>query len=146
MEQVAVILGNIFVKRETMPSAKRKFGDIGEREAENFLLKSGYKIRDRNYRMKNIGEIDLVGEKDGKLYFFEVKTRDIKHETIYPIQYSINRKKRINLKKICQIYLTDKNLAATHEWQVDAIFVNFDFQENRHRIEHIENILWEAYY
>lgn len=129
-----------------MPSKTRLFGDIGEREAENFLLKSGYRIVDRNYRIKNLGEIDLVGDKDGKLFFFEVKTRDAVHESNFPIQYSINNKKKRNLKRICHLYATAKRLPVDQEWQVDAIFVNVDFRLNSYQIEHLENILWEEYY
>lgn len=128
-----------------MPSEKRKFGDLGEREAENFLVGKGYRIVDRNYRIKNLGEIDLVGEKRKKLFFFEVKTRDIKHELNFPIGFSINNKKRRNLKRICQLYLADKKLL-NKEWQVDAIFVKVDFDNKNHMIEHLENILWEKYY
>lgn len=129
-----------------MPSAKRKFGDIGEKEAENFLIEKGYKILDRNYRIKNIGEIDIVAERGNKLFFCEVKTRDVKHETNFPIQYSINEKKRRNLNKACQIYLADKRISPNKEWQVDAIFLNVDLIKNFHKIDHLENILWEEYY
>ena len=129
-----------------MPSQKRKFGDVGEKEAEEFLIKNGYKILDRNYRVKNLGEIDLVAEKDNKLTFIEVKTRDVKHETSFPIGFSINEKKRRNLKRICQIYLIGKGVSPNKNWQVDAVFVLVDLKRNSHSIEHLENILWEEYY
>src|SRR3989338_8308721 len=129
-----------------MPSQKLKFGDLGEREAENFLVSKGYRIVVRNYRIKNLGEIDLVGERRRKLFFFEVKTRDLKYELNFPIGFSIYNKKRRNLKRICQLYLVDKRLPLNKEWQVDAIFVKFDFVSNNHLIEHLENILWERYY
>ena len=129
-----------------MLSLKRKFGDAGEKEAEDFLVKSDYKILDRNYRVKNLGEIDLIAEKNNKLIFIEVKTRDAKHETNYPIGYSINEKKRRNLKRICQIYLADKRISPSKNWQVDAIFVLVNFKDDSHSIQHLENILWEAYY
>lgn len=129
-----------------MPSLKRKFGDVGEKEAEDFLVKNGYQILDRNYRIKNIGEIDLIGEKNGKITFFEVKTRNVKHETNFPIEFSINPKKKRNLKRICLIYLSQKGYSSEKEWQVDAIFVKVDFINNIRLIEHLENILWEKYY
>jgi putative endonuclease len=129
-----------------MPSAKRKFGDIGEREAENFLIKRGYRILDKNYRIKNLGEIDLIGEKGGRLIFFEVKTRNSKYEEGFPTQTSINSKKRRNLKRVCQLYLDDKKYSPDKEWQVDAVFVKVDFQNDFHTVEHLENILWERYY
>ena len=129
-----------------MPSVKRKFGDIGEKIAETFLLENGYKILDRNYRIKNIGEIDLIAEKRGKFTFFEVKTRNAYHADIYPIGFSIDEKKRRNLKKICQLYLINKDIYEKREWQVDAILIRVDFDSNKHQIEHLENILWEKYY
>ena len=129
-----------------MPSQKRQFGDIGEKEAEKFLTAKGYKILDRSYRVKNIGEIDLIGEKQGKLFFFEVKTRDIKHETNFPIQFSIDVKKRTNLKRVCQIYLAAKSYPLDKKWQVDGIFIKVDFLNGSHSIDHLENILWEEYY
>ena len=128
-----------------MPSQKRQFGDIGEKEAERFLLKNGYKVLGRNYRIKNIGEIDLITEKNGKLFFFEVKTRNVKHTVDFPIEYSINEKKRRNLKIICQLYLLNNRYSPNLKWQVDAIFVKFD-DFGRYIIERLENVLWEKYY
>lgn len=129
-----------------MPSLKRKFGDMGEKEAEEFLIANGYKILENNFRIKNLGELDIVAEKNNKLIFFEVKTRDAKHETSFPIGFSINERKRKNLKRICQLYLIERDIPQDREWQVDAIFVLVDLESNSHRIEHLKNILWEKYY
>jgi putative endonuclease len=129
-----------------MPSQKRKLGDLGEKEAENFLEKNGYKIIAKNYRVKNLGEIDIIGEKKDKLYFFEVKTRKAKHIANFPIEYSINEKKRRNLNKICQTYLLEKKHGTDKKWQVDAIFVKINEINNNFIIERLENILWEKYY
>jgi len=129
-----------------MPSEKRKFGDVGEQEAEKFLIKNGYRILDKNYRIKNIGEIDLIGEKNNKLVFFEVKTRNVKHATNFPIEYSINHKKRVNLKRICQIYLAEKRYSPDKQFQVDALFVKVNTANNSCVIDRLENILWEEYY
>lgn len=128
-----------------MPSKKRKFGDIGEKKAEDHLVKNGYKIIDKNFRIKNIGEIDIIAEKNNELFFIEVKTRSIKHETNFPIVFSINDKKRRNLKKICQLYLINKRVSPNKKWQVDAIFVKVD-NMGGFKIEHMANILWESYY
>lgn len=130
-----------------MPSEKRQFGNIGEDEAIRFLLEKNYKILDRNYRVKNIGEIDVVCENNNKLVFFEVKTRNAIYESKFPIQLSINYKKRKNLKRICEIYLLSNKNYKDREWQVDGIFINVDLKsDDKYRIEHIENILWEEYY
>ena len=129
-----------------MPSLKRKFGDMGEKEAEAFLVGNGYKILERNFRIKNLGELDIVAEKNGKLIFFEVKTRDAKHESSFPIGFSINERKRKNLKRIGQLYLIERNIPQDLDWQVDAIFVLVDLERDSYRIEQLKNILWEKYY
>lgn len=52
-------------------------GKIGERKAEEFLLKAGYKLLYRNFRPRRGGEVDLVFRVRGRveLVFVEVKTR-----------------------------------------------------------------------
>lgn len=128
-----------------MPSQKRNIGDIGEKEAIYFLEKNGYKVLSRNYRIKNIGEIDIIAQKSHKITFFEVKTRSVKHETTFPIEFSINKKKKRNLNKICQLYLMQNKISPKIEWQIDAIFVKVDII-GQYKIEHLENILWLEYY
>ena len=53
---------------------RRKTGAEKERLAEAFLEKHGVRILARNYRIR-VGEIDLIGQKEGVLIFFEVKYR-----------------------------------------------------------------------
>jgi putative endonuclease len=52
----------------------RGVGQSLERLAEKHLKKAGYRIRDRNVRMK-VGEIDIIAEEKGVLCFIEVKGR-----------------------------------------------------------------------
>ena len=52
----------------------RGVGQDWERLAEKHLRKAGYRIRDRNVRMK-VGEIDIIAEEKGILCFIEVKGR-----------------------------------------------------------------------
>ncbi len=53
---------------------KKLFGEVGERKAEHFLKKKGFKIIEKNYRTK-FGEIDLIGLYGDFLVFIEVKSR-----------------------------------------------------------------------
>ncbi|MBI2122689.1 MAG: YraN family protein [Armatimonadetes bacterium] len=53
---------------------RKELGAIGEEAAVKLLLRSGYKIRHRNFRCP-FGELDLVAEERGTLVFIEVKTR-----------------------------------------------------------------------
>jgi len=58
---------------------KQKIGDWGEEQACSFLVKEGYKIVERNYKVTLDwvrGEIDIIAkDPDGVLSFVEVKTR-----------------------------------------------------------------------
>lgn len=125
--------------------SKRESGNIGEQIAIEFLIKNRYKILERNYRVKNIGEIDIIAEKSEKLIFFEVKKRNVKHVYDFPIGFSINQKKRRNLKKICEIYLSNHN-RRDDEWRVDALLISVDDQNKIIKTEHLENVLWESFY
>ncbi len=52
-------------------------GARGERIAEKFLRRNGYRILRRNYRARHGGEVDLVcrDRSENELVFIEVKTR-----------------------------------------------------------------------
>ena len=50
------------------------FGKKGEKAAEAYLKKQGYRILKKNYRTK-VGEIDLIAEHNNVLVFIEVKSR-----------------------------------------------------------------------
>jgi len=56
------------------PQAGKSLGKFGEDYAHEVLLKKGHKILARNFHSR-YGEIDIISEKDGMIYFFEVKTR-----------------------------------------------------------------------
>ena len=49
-------------------------GDIGEELACEYLLQNGYKILERNFRIRG-GEIDIIALDGGTLVYAEVKTR-----------------------------------------------------------------------
>ena len=51
-----------------------QFGKKGEKAAESYLKKQGYRILKKNYRTK-VGEIDLIAEHKNVLVFIEVKSR-----------------------------------------------------------------------
>ena len=54
-------------------SKTQKIGEIGEKIAEMFLVKQGFIIVEKNFTHK-LGEIDIIAQKDRKIYFFEVKS------------------------------------------------------------------------
>ena len=130
-----------------MPITKRReFGNKGELLAEKFLKDRGYTIIEKNRRVGNLGEIDIITKKSGGYVFCEVKTRDVSHETDYPIGFSIDERKRNALKMACEVYLIEIGMDWSM-WQVDAILITIDRKTDEIKnMEHLENILWERYY
>ena len=57
-----------------MTKARLDFGKKGEKAAESFLKKQGYRILKRNFCAR-VGEIDLIAEHRDVLVFIEVKSR-----------------------------------------------------------------------
>ena len=56
-------------------TAKQKLGSWGEEQACSFLVRQGYQILDRNFRIRT-GEIDIIAYDKDVLCFVEVKTRN----------------------------------------------------------------------
>ena len=63
-----------------------EIGKIGENLATTFLMKQGFAILERNYRVK-VGEIDIIAQKDNTLHFVEVKS--IKVRDLNQIESSV---------------------------------------------------------
>jgi putative endonuclease len=64
-----------------MTFERKRLGQLGEDIAVKLLLKSGYKILERNFSTK-VGEIDIVAQDGQDLVLVEVKTR-------FPGQFSL---------------------------------------------------------
>lgn len=58
-----------------MTTSRRRLGDLGERLAAEHLQAHGYVIRERNWRVPRLGELDIVAEEGGYLVYVEVRTR-----------------------------------------------------------------------
>lgn len=82
-------------------------GQVGETFASDYLLSKNFSIRDRNFRCLT-GEIDIVAEKNKKIYFIEVKTR-IGTDKGYPYE-AVNYYKKLHLKRAIQYYLLKKKI------------------------------------
>lgn len=68
------------------PHIKRyKLGIRGEIYAKFILFLKGYKILHSRYKVRNLGEIDLIAVRGNYLIFFEVKARKNKHLNIEEI-------------------------------------------------------------
>jgi len=119
-------------------SEKQKIGEIGENVAVKFLMKHDFSILDRNYT-KKWGEIDIIAEKNSKIYFIEVKsvTHDLstdKEETCDSRpEENMHPWKQKRLARVIQTYLLSKNLEK--EWQVDLLVVFLNLENKTAKIK-----------
>ena len=85
-----------------MVTARRQYGNSGEDMVAQSLQKDGYKILARNFSFRG-GELDIVAEKSGIIYFVEVKSR--KNSAYgHPLE-SITPAKARKIKLTAQTYL-----------------------------------------
>ncbi len=114
--------------------SNKQTGDLGESLACEYLRKLGYKIIERNFRIRG-GEIDIVAEDPGgDLVFVEVKTRHT-HEFGPPAESVTPWKIRFLIRAV-QFYLLKTNqMNVPH--RIDVVTVDFTEGE---KLEHIKNI------
>lgn len=113
---------------------KRKdLGNRGETLAVKFLKRQGYKILERNFRLKS-GEIDIVAKDGNNIVFVEVKTRSSNNQEF--LRTSVNRGKEKRLIKTASYYLgKQKYQDLTSRFDVVLIVAN----NGETRIEHIKD-------
>jgi len=128
-----------------MITHKRKFGDIGEGIAQDFLLKKDFVIFEKNYQ-KPWGEIDIVAKKDGIIRFIEVKTSKYYPNSGFTPEIRVDNRKIKALKRVCETYLAERRLLKIQEWQIDVISVILNEDDSVHEINHIENAIFEKQY
>lgn len=98
-----------------------KAGDRGEELACQYLKKNGYKILERNYRIRG-GEIDIVAKDGDCLVFVEVKTR-YSHDFGLPTE-SMTPWKIKALLKTARFYVQKINWGE-REYRLDFVGVDF---------------------
>jgi putative endonuclease len=125
-------------------TSRRKFGDLGEKVAADFLKDNGYKILSANYQNtsgRRLGEIDLIAkdtERD-EIVFVEVKTREMqKYQNSLPEENITYRKLR-KMEKIANAYLRQNGLNSIN-FRFDAISVWIDPDQNQPKIKHISHL------
>lgn len=138
-------------------SATQKTGELGENIAVRFLMKHSFSILDRNYT-KKWGEIDIVAEKNNKLYFIEVKSvsrpsvkdlvsvneslDSVLHETEdYNPEDNMHPWKLKRMSRTIQTYLLNKKIDEEKEWQIDLLVVFLDMKNKKARIKVVSDIV-----
>ncbi len=114
-------------------SENKNLGRKGERLAEEFLVRHGYRVIDRNYRTRR-GEIDIVCERGGCVVFVEVKTR--RNLAFGQPQEAVDARKRRKMLQIATSYLAQKSLGGKRDCRFDVITI---LEENPRVITHFED-------
>jgi Holliday junction resolvase-like predicted endonuclease len=87
-------------------------GQKAETEAASYLNLHGFRVIDRNWRTKWC-EIDIVAQKDGITYFFEVKYRKRTVDSA-GLDY-INSNKLKQMKFAAELWVSHNNWAGDYE-------------------------------
>jgi len=116
-----------------MSAARQAFGELGERIAERWLTRRGWRVIQRRFRNGH-RDIDLVVERDGTVAFVEVKARR-GDEFGGPVQ-AVNYRKRKQLERSAMVWI-DRNGRVADSYRFDVIGVLVDGAVVR--VCHVEN-------
>ena len=114
---------------------RKELGQAGEKMAEVFLQKQGYRILERNYQTP-YGEIDLIAREARETVFIEVRTR---RGTDFgtPIE-SLTRNKISHWEKSASAYLQK---SGEFDQPIRFDFVGVDLSEKTPKISLTKNII-----
>jgi len=113
-------------------------GKLGEKIAEKFFLRKGFKILEKNYR-KRFFEIDLIVKRKNKIHFVEVKT------VVWPAKVlaeeHFNFQKLRKIKKGVLFYLKEKRIdVESFELQIDLLAIEIFPHLKKAKIRWHQNI------
>ena len=114
---------------------RAEVGKLGEKAAQKFLKKRGYRIRETGFRCRH-GEIDIIAQKKDWLLFVEVRTKS--NLEFGSPEESITKSKKERLIASALTYTT------THQdipslWRIDVVAIELDDKGKAKRIELIVN-------
>lgn len=116
---------------------RQTVGAFGEDIAEKHLLKNGYTIIERNYRLPRWGEIDFIAYRNTTLVFVEVRTKT-SDSFGDPFESIIYRKRR-SLKHSIEYYLLHASpLYRTMTMRIICIFIKLQREEHTWNLQEYE--------
>ena len=116
-----------------MSAARQAFGELGERIAERWLRRSGWRIIQRRFRTGH-RDIDLVAERDGTVAFVEVKAR--RGDRFGQPVEAVNWRKQKELARSARVWI-DRHGRPFEAYRFDVIGVLV--AKERVRVRHVEN-------
>ena len=116
-----------------MSAATQAFGELGERIAERWLKRQGYRVVQRRFRSGH-RDIDLVVEREGTVAFVEVKARrGIRFGD--PVE-AVNWSKQRELARSASVWI-DRHGRPTDSYRFDVVGVLVE--GDRVRVRHVPN-------
>ena len=126
---MAGLFGFLWRRREAKPKTERQqTGRRGERAAERFLAKHGYRVLARNVTYRQ-GEVDLVAREraTGTVCFVEVRSRRLAdgQDALVEPEATVTLRKRRRVASAAKKFLADRR-ATDRAVRFDVITVRFD--------------------
>lgn len=100
---------------------KRAVGDDIEQECTRYLMNNGVRNIVRNYRCRQ-GEIDIIGQDDEYLVFFEVKYRTSEMSGF--AESAVGYGKQRQICKVSDYYRYEKRISEDTPMRYDVLAVN----------------------
>jgi putative endonuclease len=117
--------------------ARHRVGQLGEELAGEHLVRSGFRILERNYRTR-WGELDIIAFDGHILVFCEVKTRRLPGRCGQPFE-AVSTRKRAQVRKMASRWLRERDdRPYARVIRFDAIGVLFDLAGRLVALEHLE--------
>lgn len=119
---------------------RQETGKLGEKLAQKFLKKKGYRILETDFRCR-MGEIDIVAQQKDYLVFVEVRTKS--SLDFGTPEESITQSKKEKIINSALTYIsTHQNLPLL--WRIDVVAIEVDQKGKSKRIELIENAITQS--
>jgi putative endonuclease len=101
----------------------RREGARGEEIAARFLIEQGYRIVERNFHFRRIGEIDIIAREGEYLVFCEVKMRT-NDEYGLP-EYAVTPSKQVTIRRVASAYLAVRGISG-RACRFDVVTIRFE--------------------
>lgn len=116
-----------------MSAARQAFGELGERIAERWMRRQGWRVVQRRFRSGH-RDIDLVVERDGMVAFVEVKAR--RGEAFGGPVQAVSWRKRKELERSALVWI-DRHGREAESYRFDVVGVLLRGADVR--VCHVEN-------
>ena len=120
-----------FYKKMAVNMHNKELGALGEKKAQSYLKRLGWKILETNYKTR-FGEVDIIAQKKDVIAFVEVKTR-LTDEYGTPSQ-AVNYERQRRYINAARYYFAGRQINCTVRFDVIEIL--------RDELNHIENAFY----